>query len=129
MDYSREIADGGSTYYSSIGAPDGSSHDTAIFIPDGFMQDPTISLILYYHGHQTGYPDVRSYINRANTRPLRAAVGKDKTFALVIPWLGTNSDAGDITASATAFDTFLDAVCAEIVRRVAGADNMSPGFR
>jgi len=129
MDYSREIADGGSTYYISVPGADGQVHDTAVFIPNSFHQDPTISLILYFHGHHTAYADLRSYINRANTRPLRAAAGTDGRFALIMPWLGKNSDASHIVAGAASFDSYLDAVVAEITTRTAGPSAMSPGFR
>lgn len=107
MNYDPEVADGGTTYYSSI-----AGHDSATFVPGAFHQDPAIRLILYFHGHQSGYPDLRAFINRPNTRPLRNAVAADGRYALVIPWLGTNSDANHIVGSAQAFDAYIAAVCA-----------------
>jgi hypothetical protein len=114
MDYSDEIADGGTTFYSSIAAVDGLSHDTAVFIPDQFHITPTIDLILYLHGHNNTYADLRSYIHRNNTRPLRSAVSADGRFALVIPWLQSRSNAAHIVGSTQAFDMYLDAVVALI---------------
>src|SRR5579859_4696299 len=93
MDYSDEIADGGTTFYSVFAAADGSSHDNAVFIPSQFHTTPTIAVILYLHGHNNTYPDLRSYINRPNTRPLRSAVSSDGRFALAIPWLQSRSNA------------------------------------
>lgn len=107
MNYNPEIADGGTTFYGSI-----NGHDSATFVPSGFHQDPAIRIILYFHGHQSGYPDLRAYINRPNTRPLRAAVAADGRYALVMPWLGTNSNASHIVASAFSFDAYVGAVCA-----------------
>ena len=114
MDYSDEVADGGTTFYSRIPAIDGLSHDTAVFIPDQFHTTPTIDLILYLHGHNPTFPDLRSYIHRANTRPLRTAVSADGRFALAIPWLQAKSNAAHIVGSTQAFDMYLNAIIALI---------------
>jgi hypothetical protein len=114
MDYSDEIADGGTTFYSGIVAADGLSHDTAVFVPDQFHTTPTIDLILYLHGHNNTYADLRSYIHRNNTRPLRSAVSADGRFALAIPWLQSRSNAAHLVGSAQALDMYLGAVLALI---------------
>jgi hypothetical protein len=125
MDYSNEIADDGTTLYSKIPAIDGLSHDTAVFIPNKFHTSPTIDLILYLHGHNNTYPELRSYIHRPNTRPLRSAVSDDGRFALVIPWLQSRSNATHIVGSTQAFDKYIDAVIALIQTAVPGAPSVA----
>jgi len=121
MDYSSEIADGGTTYYASVAAIDSSSHDTAVFVPDQFHTNPAISVILYLHGHNIShYPDLRTFIHGPYTRPLRKAVGKDGRFALAIPWLQNKSNANYIVASTQAFDAYFGAVLG-LVRRPPGS--------
>ena len=114
MNYTTEIADGGTTYYSGIAALNGQPHDSATFIPSTYHQDPAIRLILYFHGHQTSYPDLRSFLHRPNTRPLRKAVGADGRYALVMPWLGQNSDASHIVGTAAAFALYMGSVLASL---------------
>jgi hypothetical protein len=125
MDYSSEVADGGTTFYSRIPALDGSSHDTAIFIPDKFHTTPTLDVILYLHGHNDTYADLRSYIHRPNTRALRPAVSGDGRFALVIPWLKNRSDASHIVASTQAFDLYMNTVVGQITPAGTGSGDFS----
>ncbi len=119
MNYTTEIADGGSTYYSSIAALNGQSYDSATFIPSKYHQDPTIRLILYFHGHQTSYPDLRAFLHRPNTRPLRKAAGADGRYALVMPWLGQNSNASHIVGTPAAFALYLGTVINNLWGQVA----------
>lgn len=114
MLYTPEIADGGTTYYVSITALDGSSHDTAIFVPGRFHTTPGVDAILYFHGHNDSYPDIRSYVNRPNTRALRPALAADGRFALIMPWLGNRSNASHIVASDAAFDLYMTAAINQI---------------
>lgn len=114
MNHATEIADGGKTYYLSIPGMNGQPHDTALFIPDKYHEETTIRLILYFHGHQTSYPDVRSFLHRPNTRPLRKAAGTDGRYALVMPWLGQNSNASHIVGDPGAFGWYMGTVISNL---------------
>jgi hypothetical protein len=124
MLYTPEIADGGAMYYVSISASDGSNHDTAIFVPDKFHTTPGIDVILYFHGHNDSYPDLRSYVNRPNTRALRPAVSANGQYALIIPWLGKRSNGTHIVGSTAAFDIYLTAA----INQVLGKASVDPDF-
>lgn len=126
MDYSNEVADSGTTFYSAVTALDGSAHDTAIFVPDKFHVTTTVDVILYFHGFNDTYADLRSYIHRPNTRPLRKAAGDDGRFALVIPWLKNRSDASYIVGSSQAFDVFMSSVLGSIP--TASTDAVTPSL-
>jgi hypothetical protein len=114
VDYSNEIVDGGTTFYTNIPSiVDPELHPTAVFVPDQFHTTTTIDVILYLHGY-TSYADLRSYIRAPFIQPLRQAVSGDGRFALAIPWLKHKSDAKHIVGSTQAFDMYLNAVIALI---------------
>jgi hypothetical protein len=122
MDYSSEIADRGTTYYTQLAAMDGSLHDTAVFVPDGYHADPATKLILYLHGWNIeGFADLRQFLHGSHTQPLRKAVGSDGRFALAVPWLQNRSNASHIVASTQAFDAYLNSVLGLIGRAQGGA--------
>lgn len=88
---------------------------TGIFIPDGYLPGAELDVVLYLHGHTTGYPgrnvsidgywtDVERYF------ALREHVNASgKNVVLIAPTLGPHSEAGSLD-DAGGLDSFLDRV-------------------
>lgn len=88
---------------------------TGIFIPDGYRAGAELDLVLYLHGHTTGYPGRNTSIAQYWSDPkryfaLREQVNESgRNVVLVAPTLGPHSEAGALD-DARGLDSFVSQV-------------------
>lgn len=128
----------GTTHYVSIdlGHSGQAAPLTGIYVPEGFRPGADVDVILFLHGHKTGYEGgskmaIDRYWSPATkpAAPLREAVrDSGKNVILVAPTLGLRSEVSGLLES-NALDGYLDRVLRELASTSSWQGRATPRLR